>query len=320
MICQLQNHQTGDVTPVYVHVTDAAPLPKSLHEALQRSHRIFSVAEIESMYPDQLLRRINADEPRIYGSHATLPTFASLSPDEQRLAIQVVAGEAGAEGVSPLLAWPNVAQSRVTLFDLVSQSLPAAPIADDLLADHASWLRAVQDGGFPSEHRLYDRLDIAGDTIEAAIANWPNVPRDARNFLRWNDNSLFSNISRHRVAVHDAPAETQAISGLLAQHGVQSSENPEQCTAHVATADPNAFIAAANCARQREQPCYIVSLPDDDATREVARLESAASVLAQLRDRFEDEPVVHSIADVQALLNAVIPHYPPTTLEQRTLF
>lgn len=100
--------------------------------------------------------------------------------------------------------------------------------------------------------------------------------------------------------------ETLAISAKLSQYGARTTTDPEQALVHLITFSPSSAAPGIQYAAARRLPRYFISLPDEELAEEIRRMNVAQQVLAQIRERHEDDIVVHSIADVQALLNAII--------------
>ena len=320
MFCQIAHSPTATATPVYVHVPHASEnLPATLPEALARHARIYTLAEIDGMYPEPLLQEMNSIIPNLFDMNATMSAFGKLTPELQNLAITVATGNRHITSLVNIIAWPSLQQELVTIMDMVAQQCVVEDEASSYLDAHASWLRAVQDHGYPAFHALYPNIGIEDENIGLALQNWPHIPPDVRNFLHWNDHSLFNNIKRHTVYVCADPNQQDPIAAKLSQYGVRVTAERERATVHVCSHDPTAAAEAMQYARERDQPCYLVSTPDDARVAELQRLEAAGSVLNELRSLHEDQMVEHSIADVQALLDAIIPHYPPTTSTQHPL-
>ena len=321
MFCQIAHSPTSTAAPVYVHVPNASDnLPATLPEALARHARIYTLAEIDGLYPEPLLNEMNLVVPdKLFDKNATMPAFAKLTPELQNLAITMATGDHYITHMVNIIAWPSLQQELATIMDMVAQQCVVEHLPNSNLDVHASWLRAVQDYGYPAQHALYPIIGIKDENINLAFQNWPNIPPDVRNFLHWNDHSLFNNIRRHPVYVCADPTQQDAIAAKLSQYGVRVTAEPELATVHVCSHDPASAAEAMQYARQQDQPCYLVSTPDDARVAEIQRLEVASSVLAELHSLHENQIVEHSIADVQALLNAILPHYPPTTSTQHTL-
>ena len=320
MFCRITQTQSSTSAPVYFHVPLASDnLPKSVHEALSRHARVYTMAEIDGLYPEPLLRELNYIVPKSFDMNATLPAFGNLSPEHQNLAIAASTNERYITSLTQIIAWPSLQQDSATIMDMVAQQCFVEDPTSSHRHAHASWLRAVQDNRYPARHALYPLIGIEDENIDLALQNWPNLPTDVRNFLHWNDQSLFANIKRHRVYVFADPKEQDAIASKLGQHGVSLTAQLEMATVHISSYEPAPAAEAMQHARANNQPCYLVSTPDDKRLAEIQRLETAYAVMTQLRERYEDDIVEHSIADVMVLLNAIIPHYPPTTHTALTL-
>ena len=320
MFCQITNLESNTSAPVYVHVPHAADnLPTTVRDALARNARVYTNAEIDGLYPEPLLQELHQIVPKLFDMNATLPAFRKLSPEHQNLAISMATGARYITSLTQLTAWPSLKQDAATIMDMVAQQCIVEELPSSHLDVHASWLRDVQDHGYPERHALYPLIGIEDENIDLALQNWPNMPADVRNFLHWNDHSLFANIKRHRVYVFANPQEQDAIASKLSEYGVRITAERELATVHISSHEPDQAAAALQHAQAQHQPCYLASTPDDAPMAELRRLETARAVMAELRQRYEDDIVVHSIVDVQALLNAIIPHYPPSTYTQRTL-